>query len=343
MSMKDAKKVVLDFYEALEGANAENVGSVLAKFVSSDYKWHGLHPFNEQSGPEAVAKTFYEPFFRSFQAHQRRQDVFIGSINEIDGEEWVLSMGQHMGLFNEDFVGIPANRRIAFLRYADFNCVKNGKIVKSGFFFDLIDLMKQAGLQPLPMQTGDSFLYPGPATHDGLRFGETASAEGKKTKDLVNAMVDDLSSANREEAEVGHFTYTPQRHAKFWSEKMIWYGPSGIGTSYTIPIYMARHQMPFRENLGNKVFNGHLCRVYDGAFGGFFGWPNLSNTPSGGFLGLPGSNIRGDMRVVDVYRREGDKLVENWCLMDIPYWLLMQGVDILGRCREIREGAPFKG
>jgi hypothetical protein len=52
-------------------------------------------------------------------------------------------------------------------------------------------------------------------------------------------------------------------------------------------------------------------------------------------MGLPGGNVSADMRVVDVYRREGDKLKENWVLIDIPYWLLQQGVDIIERTRAI--------
>ena len=41
------------------------------------------------------------------------------------------------------------------------------------------------------------------------------------------------------------------------------------------------------------------------------------------------------MRVVDIYRRSGDKLEENWVLIDLPYWLKLQGLDILERNRSI--------
>ena len=36
-----------------------------------------------------------------------------------------------------------------------------------------------------------------------------------------------------------------------------------------------------------------------------------------------------------VYRREGDKLSENWVIIDIPYWLKQQGLDILERTQRI--------
>ena len=41
------------------------------------------------------------------------------------------------------------------------------------------------------------------------------------------------------------------------------------------------------------------------------------------------------MRVVDVYRRDGDKLAENWVLIDLPHWLSMQGLDVLARMRQL--------
>jgi len=36
-----------------------------------------------------------------------------------------------------------------------------------------------------------------------------------------------------------------------------------------------------------------------------------------------------------VYRRDGDKLAENWVLIDIPYWLKQQGLDVLDRNQKI--------
>ena len=49
------------------------------------------------------------------------------------------------------------------------------------------------------------------------------------------------------------------------------------------------------------------------------------------FLGLPASDQACDMRVVDIYRREGEKLAENWVFIDLPWWLKQQGLDILER------------
>ena len=78
-----------------------------------------------------------------------------------------------------------------------------------------------------------------------------------------------------------------------------------------------------------------MCRLAEGSYAGFFGWPNLTNTAAGGFLGLPANDIRADMRVVDIYRRENSKLAENWVFIDLPWWLQQQGIDILERTRKI--------
>jgi hypothetical protein len=240
-------------------------------------------------------------------------------------------MGHFMGLLDGNWLGLPASRKIAFLRYADFNCIKDGKIIRSSFFCDLIGLMHQLGLNPLPLQTGASFVYPGPRTHDGLLIEPQDQQESQKTLKLVNQMIGDLTDLNKNENDCPH----PDLLKKTWHEDMIWYGPAGIGASYTIPRYQEQHQFPFRRGLKDKVFNGHICRFAEGNYAGFFGWPNLTNTPIGGFLGLPASNIAADMRVVDIYRREGEKLSENWVLIDLPWWLKQQGVDVLERTKKI--------
>ncbi len=165
-----------------------------------------------------------------------------------------------------------------------------------------------------------------------LLLDEQDEAESEKTLGLLNHMINDLDVLNVSGDNECH----PEYLAQTWCEDMIWYGPAGIGASYTIERYQEQHQFPFRSGLKDKVYNGHVCRYAEGNYACFFGWPNLTHTPTGGFLGLPGNETRVNMRVVDIYRREGDKLAENWVLIDLPYWLKQQGLDILERNRELR-------
>jgi ketosteroid isomerase-like protein len=332
---QDNKALVRDFYAALEAATEDSVEAVLLQYTSADYEFFGVHPFNELQGARAVADVFWKPFLSAWQAVQRREDIFMAGTNEVAGDQWVTSMGHFMGLRDKPWLGIPATRKIGFLRYADFNCVRDGKICKTGFFCDILSVMTQAGCNPLPPQTGASFIYPGPRTHDGLLHDVQPPAEAEKTLSLVNRMISDLDELNRS----GIDESSPQALARTWHEDMAWYGPEGIGASFTIPRYQEQHQNPFRRGLKNKVYNGHVCRYAEGSYACFFGWPNLTHTPVGGFLGLPGNELRVDMRVVDVYRRCGDKLAENWVLIDLPWWLKQQGLDIFARMPATENGA----
>jgi len=335
-TFQEAKRIVRNYFDELEQAGPEAVEEVIDKYGSDDYYWRGVYPFREQEGASAAAEAFWRPLMRSIRHIQRRQDIFIAGENEIGGENetggtWVMSMGHFMGLFDGEWLGIRPTGKMINLRYAEFNCVKNGEIVQTGLFVDLIGFMMQAGLNPLPPSTGTYFVYPGPRTHDGLHFEDAPKEESEKTLALVNKMVQDLSELN----ESGSMGCPPELLEKTWAKDMIWYGPAGIGASYTIPRYQKQHQLPFRNNLEGKKFLGHECRFAEGNYACFFGWPNLSNRPLGGFLGLPGGNVSAEMQVVDVYRRDGEKLAENWVLIDIPYWLKQQGLDILERTTRI--------
>ncbi len=323
-----SKALVRRFYDELDAAPEAEIGRVLARFCAPDLLWRGMHPFYLQSGPEAVAETFWIPFRRALRPIQRRMDVFMAGANHIDGgaTEWVTSMGHLMGLFDADWLGIPHSRKMAFLRYVEFHRVEDGRIMETALWCDILAVMQQVGLNPLPLQTGAAFITPGPRTHDGLMFGPQDPAESQKTLDLIHRMIDDLHGSAMGSSQ--------EELARTWHEDMIWFGPAGIGATYTIPRYEEQHQGPFSRHLDVSGV-GHLCRFAEGNYGGFFGWPNLTMRPLGGFMGLPASDKRVEMRVVDIYRRAGDRLAENWIFIDIPYFLFQQGVDVLDRMAQI--------
>ena len=215
---------------------------------------------------------------------------------------------------------------MAFLRYCEFNKVQDGKITETAMFFDIPHVMIQVGLTPFPPQTGAHLVQPGPMTHEGLLFDEQDAAEGEKTLASINFMVEDMRDWK-------HTNKLPlvDELRRSWKEDMIWWGPAGIGATYTIERYAEQHSGPFRASFKDRISNGHLCKLAEGHFGGFFGWPNLTLTPTGGFMGMPATGKPGDMRVIDMYRREGDMLAENWIFIDLLHFWKQQGVDILER------------
>jgi len=322
------KELVLKYYKELDMSSLDGINQVLRKYTDENYHFRGMHPFYELAGSDSVAERFWKPFRRSIKPIQRRQDIFFAGLNDVDNKtEWVCSMGHLMGLFDNDWLGIKANHKMVFLRYAEFNRIAKGKIAETAFFCDIISVMKQVGVNPLPLQTGTEFITPGPRRHDGLLFDENDHKESQKTLDLVNQMRLDLTGSDLHSSK--------DELRKTWLNEMIWFGPSGIGATYTIDRYEEQHQGPFQKGLDNTKFHGHVCRIAEDKYAGWFGWPNLTMNPSGGFLGLPKTEKTVEMRVVDIYRRDGEKLAENWIFIDLLYFLMQQGVDVLGRTEKI--------
>ena len=318
------KALVRDFYGALDTAADSESDDVLNRFCAPDYLWRGYHPFNENRTPSLVANLFWRPLRQALTRLQRRMDVFMAGRNEIDGfsSTWVVSMGHLMGLFDGPWLGIPPTGKIAMLRYCEFHRVENDRIVETAMFFDIPHMMVQAGLKPFPPQTAAQLVQPGPMTHDGLMFADQPQTEGRATLAAINAMISDLGTWS-----LG--LPLEEELARTWTDDMIWWGPTGIGATYTIERYAKQHSGPFRAAFSERSKTAHICRMAEGHFGGFFGWPNFTATLSGPFMSRPPTGKRSEFRVIDIYRREGSKLVENWVFIDLLHFWRAQGVDVL--------------
>jgi len=327
-SFQSIKSVVRNFMRDLDAANTAEIEDVLARYTAPDFLWRGMHPFYEQRGAHAVTGAFWRPFREAVGPIQRREDILIAGRNDVEvrGGDWVCSMGHLMGLFDKPWLGIPPSGKMLFLRYCEFHNVEDGRIAETALFCDIVGVLQQVGLHPLAPQSGAAILTPGPRTHDGLLYAETDPAEGEQTLQLVNRMARELTTS-----DMG----SPQAELLgTWHKDMIWFGPAGIGATYTTERYQIQHQGPFSDHLQDIVFHGHVARIAEGDYAAWFGWPNLTMKSSGGFMGLPASDRTGEMRVVDVYRREGDKLSENWIFIDIPHFLSCLGLPLLDRVRQ---------
>ena len=109
--------------------------------------------------------------------------------------------------------------------------------------------MAQAGDYALPQQTGVHLVQPGRVPMTGCC---PQADEDEATLALINRMIGDIN----------HGQYTsPQdeRLRQCWHEDMLWWGPTGIGASYTIDRYIQQHQRPFRtQNEGPPVQHAYL-------------------------------------------------------------------------------------
>ncbi|WP_037311614.1 nuclear transport factor 2 family protein [Ruegeria halocynthiae] len=326
VNFQTEKKLISAFHTALDSATEQESPKVMSQFCAPDLQWRGFHPFNEISGAEQVARQFWQPLKRSLTHIQNRVDILFAGQNSLSDEAdvWVVSMGHLMGLFDRPWLGIRPTSKLAFLRYCAFHRVAGDRIVETAMYFDIPHLMVQARQNPFPPQTAAHLVQPGPKPHDGLLFNQQSVEEGEKTLAVINAMISDLGqwdSGVSLEDEL----------ARTWHQDMIWWGPEGIGATYTIERYAKQHSGPLRASFKDRSKTKHVCRLAEGHYGGFFGWPNFMATPSGGFMGMPATEKPGEFRVIDIYRRAGDKLAENWIFIDLLHFWKGQGVDILAR------------
>ena len=326
--LSEAKQVVRAYHAALDGSSADGLAETIARYCTADCAYNFVHPFNEVTGPEAAASTFWHPLRKSFAPLQRRPDIFMAGHNRLDegATVWVASMGHLLGLFDASFLGMRPTRRATMLRYAEFSRMEDGRIADNTVFLDIMNLMAQAGAEAMPPSTAATMVTPGPRTHDGLLYTDQPPGEGQKTLELFVRMIDRLLSVD---------VHTTDTNLSLdWTDDMIWWGPGGIGAPYTQQRYLEQHCVPFEEGLEWGDFFGHRTEFAEGRFGGFFGWPTFDVTSLGGYIGLaPRSGTKASMRVVDIYRREGNLLAENWNFIDHLHFLDQLGVDLIARQR----------
>ncbi len=319
-SFMQEKNLVRAYMDSLENCSIAATVDMLKQFVSDDYSWEGSFPFMDLQGAKEVAATFWQPLKNSLKHMQRRQDVFMAGLAQ-DGKVWVTSMGQFMGLFDENFLSIPRTCKVQHLQYTEFSCIEKDKICHTALYVDLIGFMQEAGLRPLMEETGKYFVYPGPRDHNGLLFGDSDEKAAAQAMQAVETMIDDLYNLD---------VTKPETMRNAWADDMIWYGPCGVGSSYTIERYQKQMQMPFYKSLYDRKSLGRHAFFAEGDFVCFY--TNLQLSSHGGWLGMAGGSkdivLRGDL---DIYYCKDGKIKENWCYFDIPYWLYQQGVNVLER------------
>jgi len=323
-----ARQIAETFQQAWLETPLRDLKDALRTLTTNEYRWRGSCPLYEKTSLAEACEDALEPLRRAFSPLKRREYISISGRNDADGAQsvWTCSLGHLTGPFVDKWLGLNPTGQLVQLRYAEFQRVDRDRVAETALFIDVSDFLQQIGLDPFPNQLGARHIFPPPWKAGRRDCGLEVAQE---TADLVNRMIEDLDLLNK----TGKDTCPPEYLARTWHADMAWYGPAGIGAMMTIPFYQAQHQYPFRQGLTNKRYHGHVARIADGDFAAFFGWPNLSNSPREGYLGLPASDVRGEMRIVDVYRREGDKLAENWVIIDLPHYFLSYGIDFLGKAR----------
>jgi len=311
------KALYLAFLRRFDEGDAEGA---VADIFHDAAKVNASHPINESQDCLGYFSDIITPISASFEGLTRQNYIVLDG--EYLGTEWVTSTGYFHGHFSKPLFGIPASGKLAYLRFGEFHRMENGKIVESHVFLGFAELIIALGLWPLDTSRGYEGVVPGPATHDGITSGPSDPVASRASADLVEGMLKKLATADE--------AWRP-----FWHERMVWYGPGGLGSYATVEAF-STFQQPFEqtfEGWGDGSEEGITgvgadCKSGDGAYAFLSGWPMITGVHVKPFLGLETTGRRVFMRDCDWWRCEDGKIIENWCMLDIPHVLLQLGYDV---------------
>lgn len=315
--------------DAIVKAGPGKLGKALENAYHPDAHWRGSHPLNEMDGVVAIEETVWQPLLQAFPDLERRDSIIIGG--SYQNRDYVAMVGHYAGTFARSWLDIPATGGLIYLRYGEVHRVRENKIIESTVLLDVLDVLRQAGIRPLPPSPGSEEMWPGPISSDGCLLVETGEEESAASLKLCLAMQKTLDNTIVERDELLNMV-----QKEYWHPQMMWYGPCGIGTGRGLPGFVDFHQRPFRIAFPKRYYAGkHYLEIGDGKYAVTGGWPSVVTTHAGdGWLGLPATGRKINMRVMDFYLCDEGLVRENWVPIDIIDILLQMGVDIMEQVRQ---------
>ena len=306
-------------------AGDEDLRALLGQGLTADCVFHMSHPLGQLQGPEAVLEGFIFPLRRALAHVSRRDEIFIGGANRrSNGGDWVASVTHYVGNFVAPFFGVQPSDHLAFLRAGEFYRLVDGRIAEARIILDLPDLMRQAGRMPFPFSYGMETLFPGPASHDGVL---PTVGDGAASLHVVEGMLGALHAFDPK--TFGSANQTGR--GGYWHEDMMWYGPAGIGSNFRWEGFVKDHRESFLRAFPDRKGGNHYCRIGDGNFAAVSGWPSMTMTFQGDYLGVKSDGRALTLRVMDFYRCSQGKIIENWVMLDYMDLMAQMGVDLLAR------------
>lgn len=334
---------VLTRLSALAEAPPARIEAALSDLAHPSARWRASHPMNETDGTDRALHAIWAPLKTAFPDLERRDLILVGGTYL--ERRYIAAMGHYCGTMRGDWLGIPATGKAVTLRYGEVWQVDDaGRVLQANLLWDVLDVMRQAGVWPLAPSMGIEQMWQAPLTADGLRLAPSdpqasvASLEQTLAMHKTLAEFDDQSRLGREA-----LIAMPQRD--HWHPKMMWYGPAGIGTTRGLDGFVDGHQLPFRiafhrpqgtfdEVTAERARHGagHYIRIGDGPYSVTGGWPSVyAMHRGGGFCGMPPTGKPVVMRVMDFYLHHEGLIRENWVPLDMLDLFRQMGVDLLAR------------
>jgi len=338
-----SKGIIHNYRKGLYDLDSKHIKQHLKNHFAEDAVINLAHPFETLNGPSELYEQVYAPLITAIPDLERRDYIIMsgkGANDGLDGN-WVGCGGFYTGIFAKPWLDIPATNHPVTMRFHEFYQIEDGKIIAMQALWDIPEVMMQANAWPMTPSLGVEWLVPSPATQDGIVTKEYDTDKASASRKLVVDMLSGLSRHKDEGAEAMGLE-------AFWHPKMLWYGPTGIGTNRRISGFRNWHQIPFLKAMPDRegssaATNLNSILFADHDYVAITGWPNMQMTVSGdGWLGIAAAGQKITMRSLDFWRCENGLIRENWVLVDLLHVYNQLGIDVFTRMRELTYGRQPK-
>ncbi len=327
------KRIVWDFWQSLENTDADKLRKAVGSVMRDDVCWRGPDPINQLQGIEAYVSSFWLPLLHSFPDLTRQSHIFFGGKSNgrrdgdisLDGRYWVTGTGYFNATFAYDYLTIPATGSKVNIRWGEFCCLEDGKIVDIYFLLDFIDLFQQAGFNVLPPSRGADGVYPPPEANDGILLDEQSKAESTAgLKHIRHFIFDGLNSFDQRDL-------SSMGMADFFHPQIKWYGPGGIGACMNFKEFENFHQQPWLSAYPDRQVQDLDALIAEGSYSGGPGWAGVLATHTGDYLDCPATGRSIEFNGLDWWKREGELYIENWVFVDMIHLFRQFGIDLFYR------------
>ena len=317
-----------DFWKSLEVAQADDIASLAQRYMHEDSLWHGPDPINKLQGAAGFAAGYWLPLLSSFPDMKRESHIFMGgkSSGRIDGsgdgKMWVGGTGYFHAKFENDYLSIPATGGEVSIRWGEFCRVENEKIVETFLILDLVDLMRQAGINVLPPSHGVDGLYPPPKANDGVLLDAQDASQSDHTLEHIRTFIfDGLNNYDQSELK-------SMGMADYFHPDVHWYGPGGIGACLSFKEFEDKHQRHWLKAFPDRSVQNLDALIAEGPYSGAPGWAGVTATHTGEYLDCAATGRPLIVNGLDFWKLENDRYVENWVFVDMIHLFRQFGVDL---------------
>ena len=142
---------------------------------------------------------------------------------------------------------------------------------------------------------------------------DTDLSKTAETKAVIEGMVDGLNDHRID--DIG----------QFFAESFRWMGNAGCGTKIGLEKFQDNWQRPFQSAFSDKVCVDE-ARLYMGEWAAAFGRQEAIH--SGEFMGVAATGKKVEIRYMDFWKVEEQRITNNWVMVDFPHVLQQLGVDV---------------